>query len=67
MLEQRSHRWIADSVLLLVAFIWGTTFVLVQNAIETLPPFTFLAIVFSLAGMFLLLFFRWRNVSYRIR
>ena len=61
-----AHRWIADSVLLLVAFIWGTTFVLVQNAIETLPPFTFLAIRFSLAGMFLLLFFRWRNVSYRI-
>lgn len=61
-----AHRWIADSVLLLVAFIWGTTFVLVQNAIETLPPFTFLAVRFSLAGMFLLLFFRWRGVSYRI-
>jgi drug/metabolite transporter (DMT)-like permease len=65
-LNSVAHRWIADSVLLLVAFIWGTTFVLVQNAIETLPPFTFLAIRFSLAGMFLLLIFRWRGVSYRI-
>lgn len=61
-----THRWIADSVLLLVAFIWGSTFVLVQNAIETLPPFIFLTIRFTLAGMFLLLFFRWRNVPYRI-
>lgn len=65
-LNSGTHRWIADSVLLLVAFIWGTTFVLVQNAIETLPPFTFLAIRFTLAGLFLLLFFRWRNVTYRI-
>ena len=65
-LNSGTHRWIADSVLLFVAFIWGTTFVLVQNAIETLPPFTFLAIRFTLAGLFLLLFFRWRNVTYRI-
>ena len=45
----------ADLLLLFVAFIWGATFVLVQNAIEILPPFTFNAVRFLLAGIPLLI------------
>lgn len=45
---------IADILLLLVAFIWGSTFVLVKNAIDILPPFSFNAIRFLLAAAFLL-------------
>lgn len=45
---------IADILLLIVAFIWGATFVLVKNAIDILPPFSFNAIRFLLAAAFLL-------------
>lgn len=41
--------------LLLVAFIWGLTFVVVQNAIAFLEPFTFNAIRFFIAGFLLFL------------
>ncbi|MGF2616791.1 DMT family transporter [Rossellomorea vietnamensis] len=44
----------ADLSLLAVAFVWGTTFVIIQNAISTLPPFTFNTVRFSLAGISLL-------------
>lgn len=44
----------ADISLLFVAFIWGATFVLVQNAIALLEPFTFNGVRFSLAGLFLI-------------
>ncbi|MBE4910175.1 DMT family transporter [Bacillus luteolus] len=53
---------LADSSLLFVAFIWGTTFVLVQNAIRVLEPMSFNATRFFLAGMILLL---WLFLFYR--
>jgi drug/metabolite transporter (DMT)-like permease len=45
----------ADISLLLVAFIWGTTFVLVQNAISTMEPFAFNGFRFFIAFIILLL------------
>jgi drug/metabolite transporter (DMT)-like permease len=45
----------ADISLLLVTFIWGTTFVLVQNAIGMLEPFSFNGIRFLAAAIMLLL------------
>jgi len=47
-------RWVADASLLAVTFVWGATFVVVQNAIAFLEPLSFNAIRFSLAGLFLL-------------
>jgi drug/metabolite transporter (DMT)-like permease len=47
---------IADSILLLVVLIWGVTFVVVQNAIDFLPPLTFNGVRFFIASVFLLLF-----------
>lgn len=47
-------QWTADVTLLLVAFIWGSTFLVVQQAISALPPNTFNAIRFSIATLFLL-------------
>lgn len=49
------NRWIADLILLLVAFVWGTTFVLVESAIVFLPPFLFNSIRFLFASFSLLL------------
>ncbi|OEH84187.1 hypothetical protein BHU72_12345 [Desulfuribacillus stibiiarsenatis] len=46
---------IADILLIIVAFIWGATFVIVKNAIDILPPFSFNAIRFFIASVFLLL------------
>ncbi|RIW33082.1 DMT family transporter [Bacillus salacetis] len=48
-------KWAADFSLLSVAFIWGTTFVIIQNAISTLPPFAFNTVRFTLGGLSLLL------------
>jgi drug/metabolite transporter (DMT)-like permease len=45
----------ADLSLLLVAIIWGTTFVLVQNAIDFLEPFSFNSIRFLTAAILLFL------------
>lgn len=52
---------IADLTLILITFIWGTTFVMVQNAVHFLPPLAFNTFRFSMASLFLLgflLFFR---------
>lgn len=46
---------LADISLLLVAFVWGTTFVVVQKAIATLPPYSFNGIRFTFASIILLL------------
>jgi drug/metabolite transporter (DMT)-like permease len=50
-----NKRWLADVSLLAVAFIWGTTFVIIQNAISFLPPFAFNTVRFLLGGISLLL------------
>lgn len=48
--------YLADLILLGVTFTWGATFVLVKEAIDTMPPFTFLAVRFLLGGLVLALF-----------
>ncbi|MFY4776048.1 DMT family transporter [Metabacillus sp. RGM 3146] len=45
----------ADAGLLLVAFIWGTTFVIVQKAIDFVPPNFFNGCRFLLASLILLI------------
>lgn len=52
----KTNKFIADSALLGIAFIWGITFVLIQNAISTLPPFSFIFVRFGLAVLFLMSF-----------
>jgi drug/metabolite transporter (DMT)-like permease len=47
---------VADLLLLLVTVIWGTTFVVVKEAIEAIKPFTFIAVRFLVGGLFLLVF-----------
>ncbi|MGN1387543.1 MAG: DMT family transporter [Bacillus sp. (in: firmicutes)] len=48
---------IADFTLLLVVFIWGSTFVIVQDAISFLTPFSFNAIRFFIAFIILLIIY----------
>jgi drug/metabolite transporter (DMT)-like permease len=46
---------VADLSLLLVTAIWGTTFVIVKEALAVFPPFTYIAIRFTLATLTLAL------------
>lgn len=48
-----NKKYIADFTLLFVAFVWGTTFVVVQNAISFLQPHTFNAVRFFMAALLL--------------
>lgn len=50
-----SKTLLADFSLLIVAFIWGITFVLVQDAIQFLDPFSFNGIRFTIAALFLII------------
>ena len=54
----QGRKWLSDIVLLGVTFTWGLTFVLVQNAIATIPPFSFVALRFGCAALLLLPFTR---------
>ncbi len=45
---------VADLLLLLVTLIWGTTFVIVKNAIASMRPLTYISIRFLVAGAALL-------------
>ncbi len=47
----------ADAALLFVTAVWGGTFVMVQNAVNSTPVFAFIALRFSLASLVLLPFF----------
>lgn len=51
----------ADLLLLLVTLAWGTTFVIVKDAISEMGPLTFLAVRFFIAGLVLLLWHVWRE------
>lgn len=47
--------------MLLVTAIWGTTFVIVKNAVATMDPYTFIALRFTLAFVVLALVF-WKRL-----
>ncbi len=56
-----SQRTLADLGLLFVAFIWGLTFVMVQDAVQAYPVFAFISARFSLALLGLLPIVWWRR------
>ncbi len=51
----------ADLALLLVALIWGSTFVMVKDAVTFVGPFTFIAVRFSMTALAMVLLF-WRRL-----
>lgn len=48
--------WQADLSFLIVAAIWGSTFIIVKKATADMPTFTFLAVRFSIAAVSLAIF-----------
>lgn len=55
------RRWQADLLLILATLIWGGTFLVVQNSLKEVAPFTFLAFRFGLGGLTLALLF-WKQL-----
>jgi len=51
------HSLIADLLLLCVALIWGLTFPAIKGALEGITPYAFLTIRFSIACLFLAIFY----------
>lgn len=49
------RRLVADISLMAVTLVWGTTFVVVKNALADIGPILFIGVRFSLAFLFLLL------------
>ncbi len=62
MTRTRSTRLLADSLIVAIAFVWGSTFVVVKAALNDAPTMVFLAARLALAAVLLLLLFR-RNLS----
>ncbi len=61
MRQEQIKQYKADAALLMVAFIWGITFVVVKNALNDIGPFYFLSYRFAVAFLFLGLIF-YKNV-----
>ncbi len=59
-------RWQADLTLGMIALIWGSTFVLVKNALDTVEPLNFLGPRFLVAVTALVILF-WRRVRHTTR
>jgi len=55
--EKQPARWQADSALAMVALVWGSTFVVVKQAITQIAAMYFLSLRFSLASVCLLILF----------
>lgn len=58
--EGRRPRWQADLALVVAAFFFGTTFLVVQAAVERADPLPFLAVRFLIAGTILVVL-GWRR------
>lgn len=58
-----ARRWQADLALVFIALIWGSTFVVVKEALASASTLLFLALRFALASLALLVVFRRLHVT----
>jgi drug/metabolite transporter (DMT)-like permease len=54
-------RWLVVTAFAAIYLIWGSTYLGIRFAIETLPPFFMAGVRFVLAGVALFLWMRWRG------
>ena len=52
------REFLADGILVLTAFIWGTGFVVMKNTLDSVPPGAIVAIRYSIAALLTALLFR---------
>ena len=60
MIRTGTHRLQADLALVLVAAVWGSTFIIVKDALEQVSTMLFLTVRFSIAAIALAIIFRSR-------
>lgn len=60
------RRWQADLLLILATLTWGGTFLVVQNSIKEVAPFTFIAFRFALGALALVALF-WKHLRHLTR
>lgn len=58
-----AHRWQAELALVFITLIWGSTFVVVKEALNSSSTLLFLALRFGLASLALLVVFRRRGTA----
>jgi drug/metabolite transporter (DMT)-like permease len=58
--SHRSHSLRHDALLVLITLIWGSTFLIVKNAVSLIGPFTYLALSYSIGSLTLALLFHRR-------
>jgi drug/metabolite transporter (DMT)-like permease len=63
----RSLKWKIVAAFVAVYLIWGSTYLAIRYAVETLPPFTMAGARFVVAGAILFSWARWRGVSRPLR
>ncbi|GMA19436.1 DMT family transporter [Arsenicicoccus piscis] len=56
-----SHRALATVLLVLITAVWGSTFFMIHDLMQTLPAADFLAVRFAIAAVLMLVIF-WRQV-----
>ena len=52
------RQWLADGILVLTAFIWGTGFVVMKNTLDSNPPSAIIAIRYAIAALLAGVLFR---------
>lgn len=50
-----------------IYLVWGSTYLAIKVAVETMPPFAMAALRFLIAGAFLFVFLRWRGAAWPTR
>ena len=59
--QSQPVRWLVFAALAAVYLIWGSTYLAIRFALETLPPFGLAAVRFLVAGGLLYAWMRWRG------
>ena len=59
-----SQKWLISFSLLAVYLIWGSTYLAIRFAVETIPPFLMTGTRFLLAGSLLMGIMRWRGIPF---
>jgi drug/metabolite transporter (DMT)-like permease len=62
MKDQKTHIGIEIALLGLLAILWGSSYLFIKIALDTIPPVTLIAMRVTAASLFLLAFLAWRGV-----
>ncbi|TCK60916.1 DMT family transporter [Seleniivibrio woodruffii] len=65
-MQQKFREYFADSSLLFISLIWGSTFIVIKQTVELFEPITFVGLRFSLALAIMMVFCYFRRELFSI-